>query len=52
MKIGIDIDNVISNFNEELLEEFLKHNRELGYGDKFNKDADYITRGMFNWKER
>ena len=51
MRIGVDIDNVISTFNEELLEEFLKHNKELGYGNKINKDADYITRGMFNWKK-
>ncbi len=49
MNIGVDIDNVISNFNEELLEEFIKHNKELGYSDEINKDADYITRGMFNW---
>lgn len=51
MRIGVDIDNVISTFNEELLEEFLKHNKELGYGNEINKDADYITRGMFNWGE-
>ena len=51
MRIGVDIDNVISTFNEELLEEFLKHNKELGYGKEINNDADYITRGMFNWKE-
>ena len=41
MRIGVDIDNVISTFNEQLLEEFLKHNKELGYSDKINKDADY-----------
>ena len=51
MRIGIDIDNVISTFNEELLEEFLKHNKELGYGKEMNNNATYITRGMFNWKE-
>ena len=51
MRIGVDIDNVISTFNEELLEEFLKHNRELGYSDEINENADYITRGMFNWKD-
>lgn len=51
MKIGIDIDNVISTFDEDLLEEFLIHNKELGYSDKINENADYITRGMFNWPE-
>ena len=29
MKIGIDIDNVISNFDNELLKEYLKHDKEL-----------------------
>lgn len=29
MKIGIDIDNVISNFNEVLLNEYIKHDKEL-----------------------
>lgn len=51
MRIGIDIDNVISTFNEELLKEFLKKNKELGYSDEINENADYITRGMFNWKD-
>lgn len=30
MRIGIDIDNVISNFNEILLKEFIAHDIELG----------------------
>ena len=51
MKIGVDIDNVISNFNEALLEEYIKHNEELGYSNEINENADYITRGMFNWAE-
>ena len=29
MNIGIDIDNVLSNFNEELLKEFMAHDKEL-----------------------
>ena len=29
MKIGIDIDNVISNFNNTLLEEYLLHDKTL-----------------------
>ena len=51
MRIGLDIDNVISTFNDDLLEEFLKHNKELGYSDEINENADYITKGMFNWKD-
>ena len=29
MKIGIDIDNVISNFDEVLKKEFLIHDKEI-----------------------
>lgn len=29
MRIGIDIDNCISNFDDELLKEHLKHDKEL-----------------------
>ncbi len=49
MKIGIDIDNVISNFDEILLNEFIIHDKELGNNGVPNKNADYITIGMFNW---
>ena len=51
MRIGIDIDNVISNFNEVLLEEFLIHDKEMGNNGIINKNADYITRGMFDWPQ-
>lgn len=51
MRIGIDIDNVISSFDEALLEAFLTHNRELGYSNEINEKADYITKGMFRWRE-
>lgn len=51
MNIGIDIDNVISNFNEALLNEFLIHDKQLRNNGIVNKNADYITRGMFDWSE-
>lgn len=51
MNIGIDIDNVISNFDEMLLQEFLIHDKELRNNGIVNKNADYITRGMFDWTE-
>lgn len=47
-KIGIDIDNVLSNFNEELLKEFLNHDKELRNTGIIDENA-YITRGMFDW---
>ena len=50
MKIGIDIDNVLSNFDEILLEEFLKHDKELRNTGIVNNDV-YITKGMFDWSK-
>lgn len=29
MKIGIDIDNVISNFNDTIVEAYLRHDKQL-----------------------
>lgn len=29
MRIGVDIDNVLSNFNEVLLKDYIKHDKEL-----------------------
>ena len=51
MKIGIDIDNVISNFNDTLLTEYLLHDKELRNSGIINKNADYIRKGMFDWDE-
>ena len=51
MKIGIDIDNVISNFNDILLTEYLLHDKELRNSGIINKNADYIRKGMFDWNE-
>ncbi len=49
MKIGIDIDNVISNFNDNLLKEFLIQDKKLRNTGIINENADYIIRGMFDW---
>lgn len=51
MRIGLDIDNVISNFDEVLLKEFMIHDKEIRNSGIVNKDADYITKGMFDWHE-
>lgn len=51
MKIGIDIDNVISNFNDELLKEYLKHDKELRNTGIINKDV-FIRYGMFDWTRK
>ena len=50
MRIGIDIDNVISNFDEVLKNAFLEHDkllRNTGIVD----DNFYITSGMFDWSK-
>ena len=50
MNIGIDIDNVISNFDEVLKKEFLIHDKELRNTGIINSEA-HITRGMFDWTD-
>lgn len=47
MRIGVDIDNVLSNFDEVLKEQYLKHDKELGGSGIVNKDV-YIKHA-FNW---
>lgn len=47
MKIGIDIDNVLSNFNEVLLNDYLEHDKTLNNNGIIHKD-EYI-RKMFDW---
>lgn len=51
MIIGIDIDNVISNFNEELLKAYIEHDKELRNTGIINKNAEYIRNGMFDWTD-
>lgn len=51
MRIGIDIDNCISNFDDTLLKEYLKHDKELRNTGIINEKAQYITKGMFDWSE-
>ena len=46
MKIGIDIDNCISNFDDTLLKEYLKHDKELRNTGIINKNPEYLRKGM------
>ena len=46
MRIGIDIDNVISNFNEKA---YIEHDKELRNTGIINNNAPYIRNGMFDW---
>ncbi len=46
MKIGIDIDNVLSNFNEVLLNDYLEHDRTLNNAGIVQKDNK--EKSLFN----
>ncbi len=52
MRIGIDIDNCISNFNDTLLKEYLKHDKQLRNTGIINENPEYIRKGMFDWTEK
>lgn len=47
MRIGVDIDNVLSNFNEVLLNKYIEHDKSINGKGIVNQDV-YI-RDMFNW---
>lgn len=51
MKIGIDIDNCISNFDDTLLKEYLKHDKELRNTGIINENPEYLRKGMFDWTD-
>ena len=49
MRIGVDIDNVLSNFDETLLREYIKHDKKIR-GNGIIKDGVYL-REMFSWNK-
>ena len=51
MKIGIDIDNVISDFGKGLLKAYIEHDKKLGNTGIINENAESIRKGMFDWPE-
>lgn len=51
MRIGIDIDNCISNFDDTLLKEYLKHDQKLRNTGIINENPEYLRKGMFDWTE-
>lgn len=38
MRIGVDIDNVLSNFNDVLLREYIIHDKEINDNGIINKN--------------
>lgn len=51
MRIGLDIDNVITDFDALLLEEFIKEDKNKRNKGIINPYARHITRDMFDWTE-
>lgn len=48
MRIGVDIDNVISNFEELLVKEYLKHDKTLRNTGIIDK-TKWVRDGTFDW---
>lgn len=49
MNIGIDIDNVISDYDNCFIKECLQHDKTLRNSGIINKNAADILNGMFDW---
>ena len=49
MRIGIDIDNCLANFDDVLLQTYLEHDKTLRNTGIINENAEYLRRGMFDW---
>lgn len=52
MRIGLDIDNVIADFNDGVLSAYLEHDKTLRNNGIVNKKAKYIRFGMFDWSKK
>lgn len=50
MRIGLDIDNVITDMDKSLLDEFIKEDKRKRNRGIINKNAS-ITGGMFDWSK-
>ena len=51
MNIGLDIDNVITAFDNDILKEFLLEDKNKRNAGIVNKNARHINHGMFDWSE-
>lgn len=51
MRIGLDIDNVILETDEEILKEMLLEDKNKRNKGIINYEADYIFLGMFDWSK-
>ena len=51
MRIGLDIDNVVLETDEEILKEMLLEDKNKRNKGIINPNADYIFLGMFDWSK-
>ena len=51
MRIGLDIDNVIANFDKGILEWYIKEDKNKRNAGIINPNAKHITKGMFDWSQ-
>lgn len=51
MNIGLDIDNVITDFDKDILKEFLLEDKNKRNTGIINKKARHINYGMFDWSQ-
>ena len=51
MNIGLDIDNVITAFDNDILKEFLLEDKNKRNTGIINKKARHINHGMFDWSQ-
>lgn len=49
MRLGVDIDNVITDFDKKLLEGMIKEDKNKRNAGIINKNARRISEGMFDW---
>ena len=49
MRIGLDIDNVITEFDSLILNEFIKEDKDKRNTGIINPNANHIIDGMFDW---
>lgn len=51
MNIGLDIDNVITDFDKDILKEFLIEDKNKRNSGIINPKARHINQGMFDWSQ-
>lgn len=51
MNIGLDIDNVITAFDNNILNEFLLEDKNKRNAGIINNNARHINHGMFDWSQ-